>query len=167
MAAEAFPCPKCSQLNTTNRRTCKKCGTVLQEYNCPECKKPIRPGEVYCSNCYPHGETKTRGLREEIRDLRAEIRDLGDGILGLPDKALGVWDKIKNKNKSITVERKWATLAKGDTQAKVASIVGKPDSVENEGEDSSQEIWIFECGSGSKRSITFNDGFMVKIEIKY
>jgi len=143
-------CPNCTQLNTTNRTICKNCGAVLQEGNCPVCKKPIKPGTFYCSHCCYH-----------------ENRGLGDVISDIQDKTLGFWDKIKNRNKSITMERKWAALAKGDTQAKVASIVGKPESVENEGEDSTQEKWIFECGSGGKRSITFKDGFMVKIEVKY
>ena len=65
------------------------------------------------------------------------------------------------------MEKNWATLAKGDTQVKVAGIVGKPNSVENEDGNSAQEKWTYECGSGGKRSITFKNGFMVKIEVTY
>ena len=157
--AEFFPCPKCSQLNTSRRAICKNCGTVLGGY-CPECKKPIRPGELFCSNCYPDGKTKTRGLRDEISAIR-------DGIVDRQDKALESWDKIKKESKSIAMERKLATLIKGDTQARVASIVGKPNSVENEDEDSGQVIWVYDCGSEGKRAITFNDGFIEKIEVRY
>ena len=31
MVANVFPCPKCSQLNTTRRFTCKNCGADLKE----------------------------------------------------------------------------------------------------------------------------------------
>ncbi len=31
MGSEAFHCPKCSQLNTTNWTTCKNCGANLQQ----------------------------------------------------------------------------------------------------------------------------------------
>jgi len=31
MGSEIFPCPKCSQLNTTNWTTCKNCGANLQQ----------------------------------------------------------------------------------------------------------------------------------------
>ena len=65
------------------------------------------------------------------------------------------------------MEKNWATLAKGDTHVKVAGIVGKPNFVENEGGNSTQEKWTYDCGSGGKRSITFKDGFMVKIEVTY
>ena len=58
MGAEVSPCPKCSQLNTSRRTTCKYCGAVLEGY-CPECKEPIRPGESYCSKCYPNKEIDT------------------------------------------------------------------------------------------------------------
>jgi len=58
MGAGVSPCPKCSQLNTYRRTTCKNCGAVLEGY-CPECKEPIRPGESYCSKCYPNKEIDT------------------------------------------------------------------------------------------------------------
>ena len=111
-------------------------------------------------NRYPDIKRKMGGVRDEISDMRDEIVDS-------QGKALESWDKINKESKLKAMQKKWATLLKGDTQARVAGLVGKPDSVENEGEDSSQEIWIFECGSGSKRSITFKDGFMVKIEVKF
>ena len=31
MVAEVFPCPQCSQLNTTHRTTCKNCGADLKQ----------------------------------------------------------------------------------------------------------------------------------------
>ena len=31
MGTEVFPCPQCSQLNTTRRTTCKNCGTDLTQ----------------------------------------------------------------------------------------------------------------------------------------
>ena len=115
---------------------------------------------LFCSNCYPDGKTKTRGLRDEISAIR-------DGIVDRQDKALESWDKIKKESKSIAIERKLATLIKGDTQARVASIVGKPNSVENEDEDSGQVTWVYDCGSEGKRAITFKDGFIEKIEVRY
>lgn len=33
--AETFPCPECSQLNTTNRTTCKSCGINLTKVEIP------------------------------------------------------------------------------------------------------------------------------------
>jgi len=121
-----------------------------------------------------------RGLRDKVTDIKNEA-------LGRQNKAAEAWEKIRDKNNSIdlkkelaahinkikkksesmTMEQKWASLIKGDTQVKVASIVGKPAFVENDDEDSAQEIWVYECGSGGKRSLTFKDGFMVKIEVKF
>ena len=139
--SEVFPCPNCSHLNTFHHYTCKICGAALKGY-CPKCKHPIRHGEYYCSECPPNKKMNT-------------------------EKGISWWSKTMNKIKSTTEVKKWATLKKGDSQAKVVSRVGKPNSSENDDEDSTKELWIYECGSEGKRSITFKDGFMVKIEVKF
>jgi hypothetical protein len=112
-------------------------------------------------------DNKEKLVKTKIRGLKDEISDLHDEVLGRQNKALDVWNKIKKKNQIKTMEKNWATLAKGDTHVKVAGIVGKPNFVENEGGNSTQEKWTYDCGSGGKRSITFKDGFMVKIEVTY
>lgn len=80
------------------------------------------------------------------------------------------WEKWKKRGQAVKwkwKKNKWAKLQKGDSQAKTSSIVGKPNSVENEDKDSGQEIWIYDCGTEGKRIITFKDGFIEKIEVKY
>ena len=73
------------------------------------------------------------------------------------------WHEIERK----WHEKKWLAIQKGDSQSKIASIVGKPDSIENENKDSEKVTWIYDCGSEGKRAITFKDGITEKIEVKY
>lgn len=63
--------------------------------------------------------------------------------------------------------RKLSILQKGDNQAKISNIIGKPDSIRKEEEESGQEAWVYDCGLEGKRIITFKDGFIEKIEVKY
>ena len=74
MGAGVSPCPKCSQLNTYRRTTCKNCGAVLEGY-CPECKEPIRPGESYCSKCYPNKEIDTVKCESADDDQKGDTSD--------------------------------------------------------------------------------------------
>ena len=54
--SDVFSCPECSQLNTTNQRTCKKCGAVLNRY-CTACGKSLTPDAVSCTNCGQNTDT--------------------------------------------------------------------------------------------------------------
>jgi len=73
----------------------------------------------------------------------------------------------KWRQRKLQIQKAWSAIDKGDSQSKVASMVGKPNSVENEDEDSGQVTWIYDCGTKGKRIITFKDGFIEKIEVKY
>jgi len=64
-------------------------------------------------------------------------------------------------------QKGWLTIQKGDSQSKITSIVGKPDYIEDENKDSEKVTWVYDCGSEGKRAITFRDGFIEKIEVKY
>lgn len=63
--------------------------------------------------------------------------------------------------------KKLSKLQKGDSQAKISTVIGRPDSIRKEEEESGHETWIYDCGSEGKRIITFEDGFIEKIEVKY
>jgi hypothetical protein len=80
--------------------------------------------------------------------------------------------KEKKKKRRQTAEwekkaKKLSKLQKGDNQAKISSVIGKPDSIQKEEEVSGQETWIYDCGTEGKMSIAFKDGFIEKIEVKY
>ena len=72
-----------------------------------------------------------------------------------------------NKIKSTTAAKKWATIKKGDSQAAIASLIGKPNSIQKKENDSERVTWIYDCGNEGKRAITFKDGFIEKIDVKY
>jgi hypothetical protein len=87
--------------------------------------------------------------------------------LGKRDKS---WWHEKGKAKRLKKLQKkktWSEIKRGDSQANVASMIGRPNSVENRKKDSGEEIWTYDCGSEGKRTITFQDGFIEKIEVKY
>ncbi len=77
------------------------------------------------------------------------------------------WKKTGQAVKWKWKKKKWAKLQKGDSQAKASSVIGRPDSIQKEEKDTGQETWIYDFGSEGKRIITFNDGFIEKIEVKY
>ncbi len=60
--AGVFPCPKCSQLNTTNRSTCKGCGWFLY---CPKCSQQYTTSGNTCDGCGWEREAATRNRLEK------------------------------------------------------------------------------------------------------
>ncbi len=71
--------------------------------------------------------------------------------------------KVKKQKK----KKIWLKIKKGDSQVTIASIIGKPDSIQKEEDGSGREIWVYDCGTEGMRAITFKDGFIEKIEVKY
>ncbi len=69
---------------------------------------------------------------------------------------------MRNIDPLIWNEKKWAKLQKGDSQAKVSSMIGEPHSTGNKKKDSGQVTWIYDCGAEGKRIITFKNGFIEK-----
>ena len=69
--------------------------------------------------------------------------------------------------KRLQKKKTWLEIKKGDSQAKVASMLGKPNSVEKREKDLEQQILIYDCGSEGKRIINFKDEFIEKIEVKF
>jgi tetratricopeptide (TPR) repeat protein len=70
------------------------------------------------------------------------------------------------KGKTPYIDRDlWSKLQKGHSQARVEMSVGKPMLIEKKG--TGQEVWIYNYGTEGKRIITFKNGFIEKIEVKY
>jgi len=72
MNVSALPCPKCSQLNTSNRTTCKACGINLKqlfykEYQMkclkPDCGFLNQKDAIYCGGC--GSELRTEDIGKE------------------------------------------------------------------------------------------------------
>lgn len=87
--------------------------------------------------------------------------------LGKKDKS---WWHEKGKAKRLKKLQKkktWSEIKRGVSQANVASMIGRPNSVGKGKKDSGEEIWAYDCGSEGKRTITFQDGFIEKIEVKF
>jgi hypothetical protein len=59
----------------------------------------------------------------------------------------------------------WSELQKGHSQVRVESGAGKPDLIEKK--EAGQEVWIYYINSNGRRIITFKDGVIEKIEVKY
>ena len=59
----------------------------------------------------------------------------------------------------------WQNLQKGHSQIRVESGAGKPDLIEKK--EAGQEVWIYYIDSNGRRIITFKDGVIEKIEVKY
>ena len=84
-------------------------------------------------------------------------------------------DKIREENRKKRRQvakwkekgKKLSKLQRGDSQAKISTVIGRPDSIQKEEEESGQETWIYDCGTEGKRAVTFKDGFIEKIEVKY
>ncbi len=71
----------------------------------------------------------------------------------------------RKKKQAIKQKKSFTELQKSDSQAKVVGIIGKPDTIENR--ETGKEIWTYNYGSEEKRIVTFQDGFIEKIEVKF
>ncbi len=87
---------------------------------------------------------------EELEKIRLEQAKLENG---------------KEKEQTIKwelTEKKWSEIQKGDSVEKVSNILGTPTSTKREGK---KEIWTYVYGLKEKRTLTFNKGFLKKMEI--
>ncbi len=75
------------------------------------------------------------------------------------------WYKKGQTIRRTKQKKSFTELQKSDSQAKVVGIIGKPDTIENR--ETGKEIWTYNFESEENRIITFQDGFIEKIEVKY
>ncbi len=75
--------------------------------------------------------------------------------------------KLHRRQRKLQEQKTWLEIKEGDSQVKVARMLGRPNSVEMKGIDSEQQIWIYDCGEEGKRIINFKDGFIEETEVKY
>ena len=106
------------------------------------------------------------------KDVNPTSSQQGNSVLQDPYVEACKARKEKKKKRRQTAEwkkkvKQLSKLQKGDNQAKISSAVGKPDSIQKGEDRSGLETWVYDCGTEGKRSITFKDGFIEKIEVKY
>ncbi len=103
--------------------------------------------------------------QEELEKIRLELEQAKQEELEKIKLEQAKLEKGKEKEQTIKwelIEKKWAEIQKGDSVEKVSNILGTPTSIRREGK---KELWTYVYGLKEKRTLTFNKGFLEKIEI--